>query len=106
MIVISQHWRESAFSERSPPAPLFLREPPSLQAQQYRTSANLSMHHSPGDHDNKLLDPPTEIPVHKATERAWRCTFLFFLSFFFFFFAVLVFELRAYTLSHSTSPFL
>jgi hypothetical protein len=29
----------------------------------------------------------------------------FFLSFFFFFIVILGFELRAYTLSHSTSPF-
>jgi hypothetical protein len=36
-----------------------------------------------------------------------KFSFLFLFSFFFFFFfAVLGFELRAYTLSHSTSPFM
>jgi hypothetical protein len=47
-----------------------------------------------------------ELQFHWEKKDDSICTFIFWTSTFFFFYAVLGIELRAFTLSHSTSPFL
>jgi hypothetical protein len=55
------------------------------------------------DLKKKKKHMPISVDTEKAFNKAQRPFFFFFLSVFFF--AVLRHEFRAYTLSHSTSPF-
>jgi H/ACA ribonucleoprotein complex subunit 3 len=79
------------------PLPSDFMSAPHPQVRRNTTSAPRGPHHH--------LPPPLQ---HPLSGRKFDCFFLFGVFFFFFecVFAVLEFELRAYTLSHSTNPFL